>query len=135
MAKCGAKTKQGDRGPCKRNAMPNGRCKIHGGATPSTNQNAVKHGFYSKCYTPEEQRDLPDIKIGTLEAELQLAKTQLRRAASIPEFEKDGVTPNDKYRPDVIERLLNVVGRLEKQHSEITTDNPGEDFNPDDEFM
>ena len=33
MKACGAKTRSGT--PCKRQALPNGRCKLHGGLTPS----------------------------------------------------------------------------------------------------
>ena len=132
---CGAKSSSTGK-PCKRHSMPNGKCKHHGGMTPVTNQNAVKHGFYSKCYTDEEQNDLDSIEIGTLAAELRLAKTQLRRAASVKEFvEGSTTTRNEHYRPDVIERLLNVVGRLEKQHAEISVDDPQGEFNQEDEFL
>lgn len=117
MAHCGAKKRNGEK--CKSPAMPNGRCRLHGGKTPATNQNAVKHGFYSKCYTEEEKQSLTEIKHGTLIAELELARTQLARAAAVDEFDEFG-KPNEYYRPDVIERLINTVGRLEKQHSEIT---------------
>jgi hypothetical protein len=40
MKECGAKTRAGT--PCKRPAMVNGRCRLHGGLTP------IKHGRYSK---------------------------------------------------------------------------------------
>lgn len=44
---CGAKTRSG--APCKSPAMPNGRCRMHGGATPSgPAHGAFKHGRYSK---------------------------------------------------------------------------------------
>ena len=47
--RCGAKTRVG--GMCRQPAMPNGRCKMHGGKStgaPKGNQNAVKHGGYTK---------------------------------------------------------------------------------------
>jgi uncharacterized protein YjcR len=49
---CGAKTRKGS--PCKAPAANGkGRCRLHGGAkgsgAPIGNQNALKHGFYSKC--------------------------------------------------------------------------------------
>jgi hypothetical protein len=37
------------RAPCPTPAMPNGRCRIHGGLSPGApkgNQHARKHGFY-----------------------------------------------------------------------------------------
>lgn len=52
--RCGAKTRAGH--PCKNGAMPNGRCRMHGGKStgaPKRNKNAVKHGFFEK-YMPEE---------------------------------------------------------------------------------
>ncbi len=55
MAHCGAKTRSG--GTCKQPAMPNGRCRLHGGKStgaPKGNQNATKWGLLSKYITPEQ---------------------------------------------------------------------------------
>ena len=46
--RCGAKTRSG--APCKTPAMPNGRCRMHGGSTrgggaPQGNQNSRIHGL------------------------------------------------------------------------------------------
>jgi uncharacterized protein YjcR len=46
--RCGARTRSGK--PCQSPAMPNGRCRMHGGPSPGApkgNQNAFKHGRYS----------------------------------------------------------------------------------------
>jgi uncharacterized protein YjcR len=46
--KCGARTRSGN--PCQSPAMPNGRCRMHGGMSPGApkgNRNAWKHGHYS----------------------------------------------------------------------------------------
>jgi uncharacterized protein YjcR len=46
--RCGARTRSGQ--PCRSPAMPNGRCRMHGGASPGAphgNQNALKHGRYT----------------------------------------------------------------------------------------
>ncbi len=46
--RCGAKTRRGT--PCQAPAMPNGRCRMHGGKSPGApkgNRNAWKHGHYS----------------------------------------------------------------------------------------
>src|SRR3974377_230961 len=46
--RCGARTRKGT--PCESPAMPNGRCRMHGGRSPGApkgNQNALKHGRYS----------------------------------------------------------------------------------------
>lgn len=46
-ALCGAKTRSGT--PCRRAPMPNGRCKLHGGASLSgVAAPAYRHGRYSK---------------------------------------------------------------------------------------
>ncbi len=45
---CGAKTRAGH--PCRASAMPNGRCRMHGGSSPGApkgNRNAWKHGLRS----------------------------------------------------------------------------------------
>lgn len=59
---CGAKTRSGN--PCKNRAMPNGRCRMHGGkstgAPPAKmrkNDNAKKHGLFAK-YLPKETMDI-----------------------------------------------------------------------------
>lgn len=47
-ARCGAMTRRGT--PCLSSAMPNGRCRMHGGLSPGAprgNRNAVKHGQFT----------------------------------------------------------------------------------------
>jgi uncharacterized protein YjcR len=46
--RCGARTRSGN--SCQAAAMPNGRCRMHGGKSqgaPKGNKNAFKHGRYS----------------------------------------------------------------------------------------
>jgi hypothetical protein len=46
--RCGARTRSGK--PCQSPAMPNSRCRMHGGLSPGPprgNRNAFKHGRYS----------------------------------------------------------------------------------------
>jgi hypothetical protein len=46
--RCGARTRSGSR--CRSPAMPNGRCRLHGGLSPGApkgNINAFKHGRYT----------------------------------------------------------------------------------------
>jgi len=46
--RCGARTRAGS--PCRSPAMPNGRCRLHGGLSPGApkgNRNALKHGRYT----------------------------------------------------------------------------------------
>jgi len=46
--RCGARTR--NRKSCQAPAMPNGRCRMHGGLSPGApkgNKNALKHGHYT----------------------------------------------------------------------------------------
>jgi hypothetical protein len=46
--RCGARTRSGSL--CRSPAMPNGRCRLHGGMSPGApkgNKNAFKHGRYA----------------------------------------------------------------------------------------
>ena len=46
--RCDARTRNGSR--CRSAAMPNGRCRMHGGLSPGApkgNRNAFKHGRYA----------------------------------------------------------------------------------------
>lgn len=75
---CGAKTRSGTK--CKGKAMPNGRCRMHGGKTPSNTKNAAKPGsLYSKFLTPEEQAQLEHIELGRVDDELMLLRIRLTR--------------------------------------------------------
>ncbi|WP_370143718.1 HGGxSTG domain-containing protein [Bradyrhizobium sp. USDA 328] len=56
--RCGARTKSRNGKPCQSPAMPNGRCRMHGGLSPGApkgNQNAFKHGRYSARYLAEKR--------------------------------------------------------------------------------
>ena len=47
-SRCGARTRNAN--SCRAQAMPNGRCRLHGGKStgpPKGNKNALKHGRYT----------------------------------------------------------------------------------------
>ncbi|MBC7497410.1 MAG: hypothetical protein H7243_09650 [Sphingomonadaceae bacterium] len=49
-ARCGARTRRAS--PCQSPAMPNGRCRMHGGKSPGApagNRRAYKHGLYGRA--------------------------------------------------------------------------------------
>lgn len=61
---CGAKAKTNNHNPCRKYAMANGRCRLHGGLstgpkTPEGKQKSrlavLKHGFYSKSALEERK--------------------------------------------------------------------------------
>jgi hypothetical protein len=62
---CGARSKQRDYHPCRQPAMPNGRCRLHGGwstgpKTPGGKLRAAranyKHGYYSNAAIEERRQ-------------------------------------------------------------------------------
>lgn len=84
MAKlCGAKTRSGE--PCRSKAMPNGRCRMHGG----TNKGAPKGSqakagaLYSNYYTDEEKLLADELELESIDAELRLCKIRLNRALKL----------------------------------------------------
>ncbi|TWI52971.1 hypothetical protein IQ22_02806 [Pseudomonas duriflava] len=151
MAECGAKTRSGQ--PCKAHAMPNGRCRKHGGAStgaPKGNQNARKHGIYSDTLTADEQGMWDEINVGTLDDDIKIAKLQLRRAliAQAKAEEGDGLdldVETDSNGPsgstkttqrrrrgyeDIINRLLGRIGDLEAKRADIMKKLEGDDEGP-----
>ncbi|MDO4799724.1 MAG: HGGxSTG domain-containing protein [Bacillota bacterium] len=82
---CGAKTRGGT--PCRKPAMANGRCRIHGGKSTgpkdhSKNQNAVKHGFFAK-YLPAETLAIADAIETQSPAEILWDNIKIQYAAII----------------------------------------------------
>lgn len=80
MQTCGAKTRGG--APCKNAAMPNGRCRMHGGKTPSGIASPhFKTGRYSKSIPTrlaavyEASKDDPDLL--ALDDEIALTDAQI----------------------------------------------------------
>jgi len=57
--RCGAKTRSGS--PCRSPAMPNGRCRMHGGKSPGAPKGKAngnyRHGRFT-CEAIERRRDL-----------------------------------------------------------------------------
>lgn len=91
MKLCGAKTRSGK--PCRGKAMANGRCRMHGGTSPGApkgNQNARKHGIYSKAMIPEELEIYDSIEVGNIDEEIKVAKLQLLRALKAQNKADDG---------------------------------------------
>ena len=82
VKKCGAKCR--DDKACGQIAMANARCRLHGGKSTGApgNQNAYRHGIYSKRIRAEDLPMIPAIvaSIGSVDDELVLCRLQLRRA-------------------------------------------------------
>lgn len=152
---CGAKTRSG--APCRSKRMANGRCRMHGGSTPTTNTNAVKHGFYSDALQPEERVLWERVEIGTLDDEIRLMKVKLHRLVrlsgqaevsdlidsalevarkhdthpALGEFEKSEIRVKAARYGDLIIQALDSIRKLELARKELQTegdgDGPGKD--------
>lgn len=77
MQFCGAKTRSGE--PCKNAAMPNGRCRMHGGKSTGR---PIIHGRYSlkhrQSLAKKQEEFLNDPNPGDLTAELALMRSLLQ---------------------------------------------------------
>ncbi|MGR6545234.1 HGGxSTG domain-containing protein [Paenibacillus tundrae] len=91
-SQCGAKTRSGE--PCKRKALANGRCRLHGGKSTGPkdpaklkgNKNALKHGLYETIWMDtitDEEREMyhqvstdPNVQA---DSEYRLSELRIRR--------------------------------------------------------
>ena len=108
--RCGAKTRAG--APCSARAMPNGRCRMHGGTSvggPVGNDNAVKHGIYRSTLSEDERADYDSLQLGDVDHELRLVRVRLARALKA---ERDSEDPKRDYT-DTVDRLLARITSLE----------------------
>ena len=115
--------------------MKNGRCNLHGGKSPETNQNARKHGLYSSALSSDEADQWQDAPTGNIDDEIKLAKVKhatarrlmqeaLQGNGALVTIEKvnsveGGVQSSSeiKRRPDyeaIADRLLNKIIGLER---------------------
>lgn len=114
MATCGAKTRSGH--PCQAKAMPNGRCRMHGGNATKThkgNQNARKHGIYSAYLTEEEREVWHTLELGAVDEELRLTRIRLRRALA-RESEYGNTLELDSEKAEPVEVEGKVLEGVEK---------------------
>jgi hypothetical protein len=89
---CRARARSGQ--PCQAPAMPNGRCRIHGGkatGAPKGNRNAVKHGFYSAEIVAHRR------KVGAL---LRAARKLVRAADDCRNHYEPGTMQSSEVRLD-----------------------------------
>ena len=80
-SRCLAKKRDGTL--CQNWAMPNGRCRLHGGKAvpaPKGSKRALKHGLYAKGLLPGEKELYSSVPLGSLDDELRMLKIKLRRA-------------------------------------------------------
>lgn len=132
---CGAKTRSGT--PCRMSAMPNGRCRVHGGMTPSGLAHPnTKTGRYSKDIPTRlaagYQQALSDPDLLQLNDEIRLtdslmsellerfdpsSATHRRELAELIEqrrrlVESEGKRLTAMQQMITIERALALIGRI-----------------------
>lgn len=101
--RCGAKSKRSGN-PCRGWAMPNGRCRMHGGASTGARTEAGKariraavvaanttHGIYASALRADERELWSAISVGSLDDEIRLARLQLTRALRARAAEEDAL--------------------------------------------
>jgi hypothetical protein len=130
--KCGAKTRASGR--CRQPAMPNGRCRYHGGLSTGPkdqtgNKNRLVHGIYAKFLTEDERTDYATLKLGSVEDELRLTRIRLARALAAEqkaqgEPELDEVTKHDLIgtegsKKDTKSKVRDYVGIIDKLTARI----------------
>lgn len=122
-SKCEAKTRSGR--PCQSYAMPNGRCRMHGGVVkPWKNKNqfkpgnkaAVTHGLYSAELTEEEIVLLPHIPLGSLDDEIKMLKLLLRRTYIA---EKKQIEAEESPYMEEISELEKRIEKLELKRMDL----------------
>ena len=65
--RCGARTRSG--APCQRPAMPNGKCRIHGGLSPGAPRGTANGNYHDGYWTREaveERKFIRSLVKGTL---------------------------------------------------------------------
>lgn len=89
---CGATLKSGQ--PCaKPPSAGSTRCRLHGGATPRGAHTSVakpNEGLYTKFYTAAELAEHDSMELGTVDAEIKLARLRLARALKMEAMDAAG---------------------------------------------
>lgn len=139
--KCGAKTRSGQ--PCKNNAMPNGKCRMHGGKATgpkdqTKNKNAVTTGEHETIWMDtleEDERVLfnvietdirkqleDDIKLYTLRERRMLnrIKTLNKKDLNVVTHEqRQGTDQGQTSKYDVVERE-NAIDQIQRIEEALT---------------
>lgn len=91
VKRCGAKTRSGT--PCAQKAMPNGRCRMHGGVNtapdPIAKLRAFKDGLYGKFFTADEVEEAGHYPLDNIDHEIHMCRIRLARALSAEMRQRD----------------------------------------------
>lgn len=121
---CGAKTRTRSGEPCKKAALANGRCRLHGGKSTGPrdrtklagNKNALKHGMYEAIWedtlTDEERELIAHVSTdptAQVKNRLKLSEIRIRRMMFRIQQEEQEENPN----PAVIRAIEEAITRVE----------------------
>lgn len=112
---CGAKLRNGQ--PCAKPPLKGAkRCRLHGGDTgckgPDSPTARPNDGLYTKYMTAEEVIAFHEMELGTVDAEIRLARTRLARAMKAEEQDALGLLPDQTTgRPPHSEELETRIER------------------------
>lgn len=111
---CGARKRDGA-GICHQPAMPNGRCRLHGGKSTGPKNPYVKHGLYRK-YMDEEDAILydelvNDAEFDDLKREIAMIRIMIARCFASVTMEENWRVPM-QVMPSYVEKLLKLIERM-----------------------
>ena len=134
--RCGAKTKSGE--ACKKTALKNGRCKLHGGKSTGPkdrakhseilkgNKNALKHGLYETIWLDtltDEERELyhqvstdPNVQV---DSEYRLSALRIRRMLQRIQQEEQ----KDKPDPTEIRAMEDAITKVQMNVAALIREN------------
>ncbi|WP_216675717.1 HGGxSTG domain-containing protein [Brevibacillus sp. HB1.3] len=134
--RCGAKTKSGE--ACKKTALKNGRCKLHGGKSTGPkdrakhseslkgNKNALKHGLYETIWLDtltEEEQELyhqvstdPNVQV---DSEYRLSALRIRRMLQRIQQEEQ----KDKPDPAEIRAIEDAITKVQMNVAALIREN------------
>ena len=87
---------------------------MHGGTNPGApkgNQNALKHGIYTKQFTDEELIVHGDMKLGQVDDEIRLCRIRLRRA-----IEAEASSRGEPELEEIVTRGLTAPTADDEEH-------------------
>lgn len=118
---CGAE--KGDGAVCYQPAMPNGKCRMHGGKTPGAAGSSMRTGLYRKKLEGEEQKLydalLIDTNFSSVKHEIALMRVVINRLAGHIIDDDERWRVPTQVLPQYMEKLLKLLDRAAPQASHM----------------
>jgi hypothetical protein len=122
--RCGAKTRQGT--PCRKSAMPNGRCLNHGGGSTGPRVPRTTHGIYAKVLLDDDLEVWDQAALDNVDAHIRMKNVMLVRAhRRLNEVEATATDPQGKgFIVESTKQEQGVRGGRQQVRSEIVRRRP-----------